>query len=1061
MSDDRRLDFRLSPAQERLWFLHRLDPQDTAYHVYWNARLRGTLHRPVLEAALADLAERHEPLRTVYVDDEGVARGRVRPAGVPLDLVDLSGSADPQAMATRELRRRLDLPFDLCEQPPVRLGLLRLGPEDHVLSLVVHHIAADGWSLDLWAAELADRYESLLAGRQDQPPALARPFHRHAELLRERAAADRAHWLRELDGAPALAPAGTRPEALAADGDSAGAFHPVPLPHDAQQRVRELARAERTSVFVVLLSAFQVLVARWAGTTDVCVGTPLACRDELETEPLFGYLSSTVVLRAELGDRPSFRDLMRRNRSRFFAAYAHPQVPFEELPRDPAGPYQAMFVLGAGAPTGSMRALPGLAVTPFGDGLHRVKAPLTLEGHDRMTGTDGLTLLLGHRLSLFDHAAGRELARHLATLVDAATRTPDQPVDLLPLLTSEEHNRLLALARGPHPEAPALDVSELFAAQAARTPAAAAVHDRGRAWSYAELAELVRGETDRLRAAGCGPGRVVAVRRERSVHLVAALLAILATGAAYTGLHPNDPPARVDALLAGSGADLLLDEDGPRPATPATSGPPAGPGLAYLCHTSGTTGAPKAVMVTREGLAARVRWMGEEYRLGPGDRVLQFASPAFDTHAEEIFPALTRGAALVLLPGGGELLPDFLRTADGASLTVLDLPTSYWHALAAEPATAWPPGLRLLVVGGETAHAGAVAAWRRAVGPGPRLVNTYGPTEATVVATACDVFAAGGGVESPGVGHGQEIGAGTVVPQDMDPPIGRPLADTEAHVLDSRMRPVPVGTPGELYLGGAGLARGYRGDPARTADRFRPDPYGPPGSRLYATGDLALWLPDGRLRHLGRIDDQVKVRGLRVEPAGIERVLCAHPAVTAAAVTVVDQALTTFVVTGLDDLSALHDALAAALPSRLLPVRLRQVERLPLTGTGKVDRAALAALAAVPAARDADLPDGRSGWSKPRDEAEELVAAVWSGVLGCGPLGPEADFFLLGGHSLHALRVAARLSATVDVEIPVRVLFEHRTLAGLAAAVRALVLDDIDRLTDDEVAESLGRTPTA
>ncbi|MEU8620490.1 amino acid adenylation domain-containing protein [Streptomyces sp. NPDC048623] len=1027
------LTFRLTPAQERLWFLHRLDPQDTSYHMFWALRLRGQLDLAALRAAVADLVARHEPLRTRCTEQDGIAYGIVAPAGVlpELDLLDLSGEPDPEAAVAAQVRGRLEEPFDLTAGAPVRTAVYTLGPDHHVLSVVLHHIAGDGWSLGVWSAELPARYNAHRAGGALPQPALPQPYHRYAARSRERAGADREFWLERLAGAPVLNPPGARPQALAAVADPAGAFHTVPLPPGLVRRVRALARAERSTVFLVLLTAFQTLLSRWTGQEDLCVGTPVAGRDRVEDEPLFGYLSGTVVLRADLTGEPAFRELLRRSRRAFFDAYPHPEVPFEELGAGPAGPFQALFVVNGAASGGPAEDFDGLRAEGFWSGNRQVKAPLTLDVWDALTDADdGLQLVLGHRLALFDEAAGARLAGHLATLLAHAVDHPELPFRDLDLTTAREQAALVEAGRGPEPPQPAPDVLERFRQQAARTPDSPAVRHGGRTLLYGELARLVDERAAELRRLGVRPGEVVAVCRERGPGLVVDLLAVLAADAAYTCLDPADPEVRRERLTRRCGAVLRLTDDGAVP-LPTGSGQ-LQPGLAYLCHTSGSTGEPKAVMVTRAGLAARVRWMAAAYGLGPADRVLQFANPAFDTHAEEIFPALASGAVVVLLPGGGELLPDFLRTPEGAGLTVLDLPTSYWHALTAQPDTAWPPALRLLVLGGEAARGDTVTAWRAAVGDGPRLVNTYGPTEATVIATAA------------------ELAAGQTT--DADPPIGRPLADTRVHVLDAAMRPVPDGVAGELYLGGAGLARGYLGDPARTAERFRPDPFGPPGSRLYATGDRVFRSADGQLHFLGRMDAQLKVRGYRIEPDEVERELTAEPEVRAAAVAVHDQALTAYVVAGPDELtdpSLLGPRLAARLPRRLVPARFIRLERLPLTRSGKVDRAAL----------PAPEPEPQAG-TPPRTEAELLVADVWGEVLGLPDIGAYDDFFALGGHSLHALRVAARLAEATGLRLPVRLQFDHRTVAAFAAALEALLLADIESLSDVEVAAALGRTPT-
>ncbi|SCG75982.1 non-ribosomal peptide synthetase [Micromonospora coxensis] len=1016
--------FALAPAQERLWFLHRLDPTDTAYHMFFTLRLRGDVDVAALSYALRELTRRHEPLRTRYTELDGVATGLVAAVGRwPLHEVDLSGTPDPPSAADAAVRQDLERPFDLSAAAPLRATLYRLAAGEHVLSLVLHHIAGDGWSLTVLGAELTELYNAARGGRPPALPTLSARYRDYAAYARQRAAADRDFWRDRLAGAARLDLTG-----LATDTDapaSAGAFHPVPLAADVVPALRELARAQRATMFLVLLTAFQVLLARHSGQRDLCVAAPLAGRDRSEFEPLIGYLSNTVLLRADLGDDPTFADLLRRNRNDLFTAYAHPGLPFEELGAN--APFDALFVLdNPAAPTATFD---GLHAQPVATGLRQAKTPVTLEALDLPDGC--LRLLLGHQLRTCDEATGQQLAHRLGRLLTAAAHAPQQRVTRLAMLTPDESARLVAAGRGRRPEQPAPDVMDLILAQAAATADATALIDGDDEVSYAALAARTEALAIRLRACGAGPGTTVAVRGERGAQLVVELLAVLRAGAAYTCLDPADPPARHDVLIAGSGATLLLDAGritqlpGPAGPAPDRAVPPLE--LAYLCHTSGSTGAPKAVMLTRQAVAARVRWMAREYQLGPGDRVLQFASLSFDTHVEEILPALAGGATVVLGPQRGELLPDFLSTPLAATLTVLDLPTSYWHELTMRESTRWPPALRLLIIGGEAAHAAAVSAWRRAVGPRVRLVNTYGPTEATVIATAVEVTDA----------HD-------------DPPIGLPLDDTDAHVLDRHLMPVPPGVPGQLYLGGAGLARGYRGAPGQTARRFVPDPFGPPGARLYATGDRVRRTADGMLHFLGRTDDQVKIRGYRIEPAEVERHLMAEPEVRAAAVTVRDQALVAWVVADLADPGVLRARLTARLPDRLVPAHVVALAQLPLTSNGKVDRAALARTA-LPAPLDA------AGHVPPRDDAEQLVADVWSEVLGHPTIGASDDFFALGGHSLHALRVAARLADAIEVEVPLRLLFEHRTVAQLAARITALVLADIEQAADGHAPVAAGK----
>jgi amino acid adenylation domain-containing protein len=536
----------------------------------------------------------------------------------------------------------------------------------------------------------------------------------------------------------------------------------------------------------------------------------------------------------------------------------------------------------------------------------------------------------------------------------------------------------------------------------------------------AELAAL-------LQARGVGPGDVVGVLLGRTPDSVAALLAVWRAGAAYLPLDPALPGERLAFMLGDSAAalvltsaDLAADVAGGLPpgvpvayASDAVAGstplpvPVTGDAAAYVIYTSGSTGTPKGVVVEHRNLAARVAWMAGEYGLGPDDTVVQFASLAFDTHAEEIYPALASGARLALLPDGAVTLPDHL---DG--VTVLDLPTAYWHHLVDQiESIAWPPGLRLVILGGEQVHEAAVTRWRERFGDRVRLVNTYGPTEATIIATLAELDG------SPG-----------------RPPIGRPIGDTHVYVIDPDGRLAPPGAAGELCIGGAGVARGYLGRPEPTTERFT-DLH---GERVYRTGDRVRWRPDGQLEFLGRLDDQVKVRGFRIEPAEIEARLLAHPEVGEAAVVAIGDTLVGYV-TGSAGFTELAEFTGAALPPHMVPTSWVRLDRLPLTPGGKVDRAALPA----PQAH-------REAYVAPCTDAEELVAEVFGDVLGVEKAGVHDDFFALGGHSLLAVRIVSRLRGTTGLELPIRTLFTHPTVGGLARAVEDLLIAELDEMSDEE-----------
>jgi amino acid adenylation domain-containing protein len=1047
----------LSPAQERLWFIDRLRPGDTAYNLYPPAfRLQGPLVVDALRRALAEIARRHEPLRSRFPDRAGEPVQLVgAPAPVPIDLVDLAGW--PAADRDRRLAELLGAcrtgPFDLARGPLLRVCLIRLGAAEHVLQLAMHHIVGDGSSMTVLIRELAELYGAYREGRPSPLPELPLRYGDHVLLERTRlagadAAAALAFWAGQLADPPVLDLPTDRPRPPVLT--SASAVLARWWPAELTTAVEALARRQRCTLFMTMLAGYQVLLARHTGQPDICVGVPLAGRDRLELEPMIGYLATTVAVRADLSDDPSFAELLRRTRATMLRAFAHQYVPIEQLlgelgvQRDLSRPALMQTTFALQNQQTAPLELPGLTVTPDFPEFQHVKFELQVDAY---RGRNALLVQFGYNVDLFDHGTVERLSERFERLLAAVVADPDTPVSALELLAAGERDRLLTWSAPPdEPPTPAhapataaaqATVLEWVVAQAARTPDAVAAAGGDRELSYAGLVAAAGRLAAALAARGIGRESVVGVSLPRSPDLLVALLAVWQAGAAYLPLDPDLPAERRSYLLADSRAGLLITTPGAPalpagvPALPVDATPPAGataptawpgPGdAAYLIYTSGSTGRPKGVLVEHRALAARVRWMVSAYRLGPADRVLQFASIGFDASAEEIWPCLAAGGACVLLPDGAALLPDLLATPAGAELTVLDLPTSYWHELVRlGERVAWPPGLRLVVLGGSQLHETAVAGWRERFGDRVQLVNTYGPTEGTIVATAT------------------ELG-----PADAErrPPIGTPLE--RAYVLDDRLRLAPTGVPGELCLGGAGLARGYLGQPALTADRFVPDPYGPPGARLYRTGDRARWRPDGRLEFLGRLDGQLKVRGYRIEPGEVEARLREHRDVADAAVLADGDRLVGYVVPAGDQTPAaaeLRAALARVLPPYLVPAVLVCLDRLPLTPNGKLDRRAL------PAPDPAADPIGSTGPAAPRTPAEELVAEVWAEVLGLDldRLGAAADFFALGGHSLLATKVTARLRDAIELEVPVRAVFAHPTLAGLAAAVEELLLADVE-----------------
>ncbi|GAA2097023.1 hypothetical protein GCM10009759_26780 [Kitasatospora saccharophila] len=1066
-------EYPLTPGQQRMWFLQRVDPSDVSENLVTLRRLTGPLDPEAFRRAVAAVVARHEPLRTSFGESDGVPVQRVADrVEVPVLLHDLRAEPDPEAAALRLAEASGGRPYALEDGPLLRIELYRTGEWAHVLLLAAHHLVSDGWSIRLLLDELLAAHRAVADGGEPRLPALPEGFGDHVMWQRARAegpAADRAaaYWAAELAAPPGRGlPPGSAPAAPAPDGRA----HWVRAEMDAAAaaEVEDFARRRSCTPFMAWLALYQLLVGRHTGQSDLVVGAPTAGRERRADEQLVGCFTAVLPLRADLGGGAGFAALLERTRATVTGALSHPQVPYERLlgalgtarGEGQRQLFRHWFNLhtesaaGQPAEAGPLRVddLPGLpAPTPFDTSLDAWPAA-----------GGGLHLLLAYDPAVLDAAAAQALLDRLPVLARNALARPELPLGELSLLAPDERGALL---RGPDgvPDDPET-VLDLLLRQAALTPAAVALRDGERAFSYQELMAGARRAAAAVRAVGALPRTPVGLYGARSAELLAGMLGLLLAGCAYLPLDPALPAPRLRAMLDGAGATAVLATpdapevdtglptarqdplDAPQPA--AAEGPfelpsPADP--AYVLYTSGSTGEPKAVAVPHRALLARVRWMGAAYGLGPGERVLQFASPGFDTHVEEVFPALAHGAEVVLLPVPSAELPDWLGGPRGRALTVLDLPTAYWQELvAAGPAVPWPPALRTVVLGGDQVAPTAVAAWRERFGDRVELWNTYGPTEAAVIATACRL--------------GPDDAAAR-------PGIGRPIAATVAHLLDDGGRPVPPGVPGELWLGGDGLADGYLGRPDLTAERFAADPF--TGGRMYRTGDLARLRPDGSLEFLGRRDRQLKVRGYRVEPAEVEAALLAQPDVAQAVVDLHDEAGRQLLAAWVVPSRAGHPPhgeelrlrLRAVLPAHLVPDVCLPLERLPLTVRGKLDRAALPSPAAAVAPED-----GAAARVAPDTDAELLVAEVWSEVLGLDPdrFGVHDDFFALGGHSLLAVRVLARLRAALELDLPVRVLFAAPTVAGTAAAVEELLLAEIDALSEDEVRSLIDEgAPTA
>ncbi|MEW5927432.1 MAG: non-ribosomal peptide synthase/polyketide synthase, partial [Gemmatimonadota bacterium] len=1063
----------LSFSQERLWFLDRLEPGSAHYNIATALRLAGPLRVDTLRRSLEAVVRRHEALRTVFAETDGGSVQVILPAGrFHLPLHDLSSlpEAEREAAMLRLAHDEAGGGFDLERGPLLRVVLVRLAAEEHALVLTMHHVVGDAWSLDVLWREASRCYGALMEGEPCALPPLPVQYADYAVWQREALAGEaleaQAEWWRAaLEGATTLLALPTDRPRPRAWSHRAGE-HSFALSAGVSDALRAAARREGATLFMALLAGLQLVLARYSGQDDVVVGTPVAGRTRAETEGLIGFFVNQLALRTRLGGDPTFAELLGRVREATLGAFAHQDLPFERLlealrvERSPAhaSVYQVTMVLHAAA--AEPVSLPGVEVSPVP--VSSASAALDLEIHFR-DAPDGVRGTIIYAAGLYDLPTVAALAEHLAMALEEAAADPARRLSELSPLTPEERRQLLdEWTRTERPFPGDRGAHELFAEQAARTPDAVAVVHEAETLTYAELDRRAERVARLLRERGIGPESRVAVCMERAPEMLAAILGTLRAGAAFVPLDPANPRDRLAHVLADSGAELLLTQLRLLPLLP-TDGvetvaldcareeqlPSEGSALshsrtfalshslssAYVIYTSGSTGTPKGVVVEHRSLTNHAVAAAAEYGIGPADRVLQFASLAFDASLEEIFPALATGAALVLR--GEEWLrgvPDFLERCAEHGVTVLDLPTAFWHEVAAElerGAARLPECVRLVIIGGERALPERVAAWHAAVGGRVRLVNTYGPTEATVVATLADVA---------------ETGAETIDGAVLAPvSIGRPVANARAYLLDGAMRPVPLGARGELYLGGAGVARGYLGRPGLTAEKFVPDPFsGEPGGRLFRTGDLARFRRGGELEFAGRADAQVKVRGFRVEPGEVEAALARLPGVREAAVVAREDEpgavrLVAYVVPEAEDApaaDALRAGMKAALPEYMVPSGWVLLDRLPLTPGGKLDRRALPAPAAAPAA----------GHVPPRTATEAALAGVFAEVLRAERVGATDDFFALGGHSLLATRVVARVRDALGVELPLRALFEAPTVAALA--------ERLDTLAGAEVADA-------
>ncbi|MEO8383144.1 MAG: amino acid adenylation domain-containing protein, partial [Acidobacteriota bacterium] len=997
----------LSFAQQRLWFLNQLEGPSATYNLSIVIRLNGPLDQDALLRALKTIVERHEVLRTRFREIDGVPAQVIDSA----DAFTVERLSSPSPDASLELLdAKLHHRFDLSRDPLFSAWLIEEAPASHVLALLFHHSVADGWSAGVLMEELTVLYGAFRAGWPSPLPPLAIQYADFAHWQRqwltgEVLAAETGYWKEALAHLPPLLELPTdrpRPPVQSYRG-AHEAFH---LSRQLMDRLIALSRTSGATLFMTLLAGFDVLLSRYSGQSDLAVGTPVANRTRPELEPLIGFFINNLVLRADLSGDPTFTALLAQIRETALHAYAHQDVPFEVLVEqlNPARSlsysplFQVMLVL-QNAPFEALR-LPELEITPIDFEQRATKVDLTLSLTETELGLDGI---LEYSTDLFDRSTIERFIAHYALLLEAIVEDPHQRISRYELLTEDERQRVLVEWNHnaiPYPQH--LTLHGLFEEQAARTPEAVAIFFEHEQLTYHQLDARANQLAHSLLARGVGPEARVGLCVERSPAMLIGLLGILKAGGAYVPIDPSYPQARIDYIAADANANCVLTNadfrelDSWPDHSPSVAVLPQN--LAYIIYTSGSTGRPKGVMVMHRSVVNLTYAQQKRLEGLPGTRVLQFASLSFDTSVWEIVMAWGRGAALVLAPKERLLPgPDLEALIRQHQVDIATLPPAALAGLAPDSV----PHLKTLVSAGEALSLAQITPWLH----GRTVLNGYGPTENTVGAAIGPVSA------------GEPI------------TLGRPFPNIALYILDQALGPVPIGVSGELYVGGAGLARGYFERPGLTAERFLPNPFGPSGSRMYRTGDLVRYLPNGKVEFLGRADHQVKIRGFRIELGEIEAALERHPSITQALVLANGEGeakrLVAYYTAKADRLSTaeLRNFLKQSLPDHMVPAFFVFLQAFPLTPNDKIDRAALPA---------PDPGASTEQFLAPRTQTEQTLAAIWQQVLRLPRVSVHDNFFDIGGHSLLATQTIARINDAFSLALPVRVLFEAPDVESLA-----------------------------
>ena len=1043
--------FPASFAQQRLWFLEQLDPAKSVYHMLYAVRFETRVDVAALGQSLNEVVRRHESLRTSFATTDGkpmqVVAKEIR---IELSVIDLSALSPNEQENEGQWwsQREASQPFDLVAGPLLRARLLRFADEENVLLICVHHIVSDGWSMRLLFRELATFYEAFSANRPITLPELPLQYADYAAWQREWLQGDElktqlSYWKNQLDGAPSMLELATD-RARPAMQTFVGARTYVELPESLIQRLRALSNREGVTLFMLLLTAFDVLLWRHSSQYDVVVGTPIAGRNRSELEGILGLFANTLPLRVDLSGNPSFRELLGRVRDVALDAYAHQDMPFDKLveelhPQRTLSHTPIFQVIFAFENAALAQASPGLNTTWLEVDRGISHSDLSLFITEK---ADSLSCMWEYSTDLFDKETIERMIRNYQTLLESILAHPEERIGYLQTCSDQELRRLLfEWNAAKTPASSERCVHEVFETQAGETPDAIALVSSNERLSYRELNARANQIAYYLRKRGVGPETPVGVCLERSAKMIVALLGILKAGGAYVPLDPGYPSERLAFTLADSGVSVLLTEkrfecifneldaeivclnDCSGISAESTENPSrqsSPENLAYIIYTSGSTGVPKGVAVSHATVVHLFTATKKRLGVREGDVWTVVHSSAFDFSVWEIWGSLLQGARLIVVPLDVVQSPvDLYTLLCRERVTVLNqTPSALRQLLEVRRMRAGPENwnLRLIVCGGDALDRELAAELVQLEIP---VWNFYGPTEGTVWTTCTPI-------------------EGT--PADDLTSIGRPIANLTVYLLDDYLQPVPIGAGGELFIGGEGLARSYLNRPELTAEKFVPDPFSAaPGKRLYRTGDLARYHPDGKLEFLGRLDTQVKLRGFRVELGEIETVLGQHPNIDQVIVVIRndqpgDQRLVAYL-TANDPLPPFHELRRFAqlyLPDYMVPAAFVQLEQMPLTANRKVDRRALPA-------PDYSAAESAGAFVEPRDAIQELLADIWAGVLGVERIGLTDNFFERGGHSLLATQVVSRIRDAFKVDVPLRALFESPSVLGLAEKVRAAI----------------------